>query len=152
MQEEAEYQIKNEIHKQVKALIDENKNEIQDRLINKIIKELLENTYMSSKLKDVIYLKILQEVEERYSNKEYSNSHISWDLDLPSKLKDIYNENKEELDSILSQKLDECIKNYNIENYMLSSRIAEILTSDEKYNTILKDFLDTRIDDILDKI
>ncbi len=152
MQEEAEYQIKNEIHKQVKALIDENKNEIQDRLINKIIKELLENTYMSSKLKDVIYLKILQEVEERYSNKEYSNSHISWDLDLPSKLKDIYNESKEELDSILSQKLDECIKNYNIENYMLSSRIAEILTSDEKYNTILKDFLDTRIDDILDKI
>lgn len=152
MQEEAEYQIKNEIHKQVKALIDENKNEIQDRLINKIIKELLENTYMSSKLKDVIYLKILQEVEERYSNKEYSNSHISWDLDLPSKLKDIYNENKEELDSILSQKLDECIKNYNIENYMLSSRIAEILTSNEKYNTILKDFLDTRIDDILDKI
>lgn len=148
MKQEAEYEIKNEIHKQLQSLINENKDEIQNQLVTKIVKELMEQICFSVSLKDILYKKIIDGIEARYEDKY----NLAWDLELSQRLKDIYKENKTKFDNILFQKIDEAINDYKVEDYTISGEIANILTTDDKYHTILKDFLDSRIDDILNKI
>ena len=108
----------------------------------------MEQICFSVSLKDILYKKIINGIEARYEDKY----NLAWDLELSNKLKDIYKENKTKFDNILLQKIDEAISDYKVEDYTISGEIANILTTDDKYHTILKDFLDSRIDDILNKI
>lgn len=148
MRQEAEYQIKNEIHNQIKSLIDENKEEIQKQLITKIIKELMEQICFSIPLKDILYTKITEGIENRYKD----SYNLSWDLELSNKVKDIYDKYKDVFESELLKKIEKTMKDYKVDNYIISNEVANILSTGEKYQITLRDFLDTRIDDILDKI
>lgn len=102
-------------------------------------------------MKSVLYQKVIDGIESRYS-KDNLSYNIFWDLDLREKIDSIYNENKDKFDSTLRAKLDEILKDYKVDNYVISNYLSTIITEDESYQATLKDFLGTRIDDILDKI
>lgn len=150
MQEEAEYQIKNEIHKQIKSLIEENKNEIQDALVTKIVKEMMNQMCFSIPLKEILNKKIIEGINNRYSQADTYN--LFWDISLSDKLKEVYDADKERYNTMLTEKLNKTLKDYKVDNYIISNELSQILTTNHKYQTTLKDFLDSRIDDILDKI
>jgi len=48
--------------------------------------------------------------------------------------------------------IDKIINKYKVNDYIFSDKIAEMITSEEKYITILKEMLDSRLCDILEKI
>ena len=52
----------------------------------------------------------------------------------------------------MKQKIEDTLKTYIVSSYTISERIASLLVEDESYNKTLKEMLDTRICDLLDKI
>jgi hypothetical protein len=142
-------EVKRQIKEQVTNLIAENKTEIQERLIHKIIKEMLNETSFNKDLKELLYTKVYNGVAERYSTENDFN--LRYDLDLSNKVREAYDAKKEELDEILCSKIDDTLKDYSVDNYIISTQVANILANNEKYKDQLEELLSYRLEEIFNK-
>lgn len=73
-------------------------------------------------------------------------------MNIEQMIGDICEQNKAEIYNFLSEKIDNGLNNYKISDYIFSEKIAEMLTSNEKYTNELKQLLDDRLYDILEKL
>lgn len=101
-------------------------------------------------LKDILFKKITDGIEKRYNDN--SDFNLSYDLGLNEIIKQIYEENKSEYDNILKNKIDETLKNYKVDSWVISNQLSTILTYNPDYKQRLEELLDSRIEEILDKI
>lgn len=131
-------------------LINENKTDIQDKLVTKIVKELLDTIAFQIPLKDILFKKITDEIEKRYNDN--SDFNLSYDLGLSDIVKQIYEENKNKYNDILKTKIDKTLKDYKVDNWVISNQLSTILTYNPDYKQRLEELLDSRIEEILDKI
>lgn len=131
-------------------LINENKTDIQDKLVTKIVKELLDTIAFQIPLKDTLFKKITDGIEKRYNDN--SDFNLSYDLGLSDIVKQIYEENKNKYNDILKTKIDEVLKDYRVDNWVISNQLSTILTYNPDYKQRLEELLDSRIEEILDKI
>lgn len=143
-------EVKLQVRDNLKKIVQENKEEIKNELLRKIAKELIEDVHLGSMLKEELGGAIKNGIEKRYDLDNTFN--LCYDLDLDSIVKNIYCENENEYNSILKQKIEDTLKTYIVSSYTISERIASLLVEDESYNKTLKEMLDTRICDLLDKI
>lgn len=131
-------------------LINENKTDIQNKLVTKIVKELLDTIAFQIPLKDILFKKIADGIEKRYNDN--SDFNLSYDLGLSDIVKQIYEENKNKYNDILKTKIDEVLKDYKVDNWVISNQLSTILTYNPDYKQRLEELLDSRIEEILDKI
>ena len=131
-------------------LINENKTDIQDKLVTKIVKELLDTIAFQISLKDILFKKITDGIEKRYNDN--SDFNLSYDLGLSDIVKQIYEENKNKDIDILKTKIDKTLKDYKVDNWVISNQLSTILTYNPDYKQRLEELLDSRIEEILDKI
>ena len=131
-------------------LINENKTDIQNQLDTKIIKELLDTIAFQIPLKDILFKKITDGIEKRYNDN--SDFNLSYDLGLSDIVKQIYEENKNKYNNILKTKINEVLKDYKVDNWVISNQLSTILTYNPDYKQRLEELLDSRIEEILDKI
>lgn len=150
VKEDIKDEVINQIKLQIKALVEEQKSNIQEQFISKLVKEVISNAELTQSLKDLIYTKAIQCINNRYDPKD--DFHLCYDLGLPDILKDVYKDNQEHFDHILYDKTNNMIKNYNVDTFIFSNRLSQMLIEDTKYQDALKDFLDTKLYEILDKI
>lgn len=150
IKEDIKYEVRSQVKQQITTLINDNKTEIQKELINKIIKELINTIDFGKELKKILYNKIIDGIERRYN--ENDAFYIIYDMDIDKIIKELYSNNKIDIDSLLLSKMTDALDKYKVNDYIFSDKIAEMITSEEKYTTILKEMLDNRLCDILDKI
>lgn len=150
LKRDVKYNVEVQIKEQIKSLVDENKERIQQELIYKIVQEVMNDLDFGSKLKEVLYNKIMQGIEYRYNPED--SFHIIYDVGIPDIIKDIYEKNKDIFNKNLKKKLDDALTDYKIDNYVISKELTEILTNEEKYTDVLKQLLDDRLYEIIDKI
>lgn len=131
-------------------LINENKTDIQNKLVTKIVKELLDTIAFQIPLKDILFKKIADGIEKRYNDN--SDFNLSYDLGLSDIVKQIYEENKNKYNDILKTKIDKTLKDYKVDNWVISNQLSTILTYNPDYKQRLEELLDSRIEEILDKI
>ena len=131
-------------------MINDNKTDIQNQLVTKIIKELLDTIAYQISLKDILFKKITDGIEKRYNDN--SDFNLSYDLGLSDIVKQIYEENKNKYNDILKAKIDEVLKDYKVDNWVISNQLSTILTYNPDYKQKLEELLDSRIEEILDKI
>ena len=74
------------------------------------------------------------------------------DLGLSDIVKQIYEENKNKYNDILKTKIDKTLKDYKVDNWVISNQLSTILTYNPDYKQRLEELLDSRIEEILDKI
>lgn len=150
IKEDIKYEVRSQIKQQITTLIDENKSELQKELINKIIKELISTIDFGVELKKILYNKIIEGIELRYNTND--SFYMTYDMDIDKIIKELYSKNKIDIDSLLLDKMTDALNKYKVNDYIFSDKIAEMITGEEKYMTILKEMLDNRLCDILDKI
>lgn len=150
IKEDIRCEVRSQIKQQITTLIDNNKTEIQKELINKIIKELINTIDFGEGLKEVLYNKIVDGIERRYN--ENDAFYITYDMDIDKIIKEIYSNNKENIDNLLLNKMNDALNKYRVNDYIFSDKLSEMITNDDKYKTTLKEMLDDRLCDILDKI
>ena len=131
-------------------LINENKTDIQDQLVTKIVKELLDTIAFQIPLKDILFKKITDGIEKRYNDN--SDFNLSYDLGLSDIVKQIYEENKNKYNNILKTKINEVLKDYKVDNWVISNQLSTIIAYNPDYKQKLEELLDSRIEEILDKI
>lgn len=95
-------------------------------------------------------MKIDKFIETRYD--ELDGYHLGWDLDIKEKLNKIYEENKDKYNTILKDKIDEAIKMYKVDNYHISQYMSSVLVNDNKYREAIEELLDTKLNEILDRL
>ena len=131
-------------------LINENKTNIQDQLVTKIVKELLNTIAFQIPLKDILFKKITDGIEKRYNDN--SDFNLSYDLGLGNIVKQIYEENKNQYDDILKEKIDKTLEDYRVDSWVISNRLSTILAYNPDYKEKLEELLDSRLEEIFDKI
>ena len=131
-------------------LINENKTDIQDKLVTKIVKELLDTIAFQIPLKDILFKKITDGIEKRYNDN--SDFNLSYDLGLSDIVKQIYEENENQYNDILKEKIDKTLEDYRVDSWVISNRLSTILAYNPDYKEKLEELLDSRLEEILDKI
>lgn len=150
LKEDIKQEVRSQIKKQIETLVNDNRNDLQQKLISKIISQLLQEIDFGKELKDLLYQKIIEGIEMRYNKRDAF--YITYDMNVQNIIKELYQKNKENIDNFLSEKLEEALNKYEVNNSIFSEQITNILTSDEKYLTTLKEMLNDRLYDIIDKI
>ena len=69
-----------------------------------------------------------------------------------SNLEAKYEENKNKYNNILKTKINEVLKDYKVDNWVISNQLSTILAYNPDYKQKLEELLDSRIEEILDKI
>ena len=131
-------------------LINENKTDIQNQLVTKIVKELLDTVAFQIPLKDMLFKKITDGIEKRYNDN--SDFNLSYDLGLSDIVKQIYEENENQYDDILKEKIDKTLEDYRVDSWVISNRLSTILAYNPDYKEKLEELLDSRLEEIFDKI
>ena len=131
-------------------LINENKTDIQDQLVTKIVKELLDTIAFQIPLKDILFKKITDGIEKRYNDN--SDFNLSYDLGLSDIVKQIYEENENQYNDILKEKIDKTLEDYRVDSWVISNRLSTILAYNPDYKEKLEELLDSRLEEIFDKI
>ena len=131
-------------------LINENKADIQDQLVTKIVKELLDTIAFQIPLKDILFKKITDGIEKRYNDN--SDFNLSYDLGLSDIVKQIYEENENQYNDILKEKIDKTLEDYRVDSWVISNRLSTILAYNPDYKEKLEELLDSRLEEIFDKI
>ena len=131
-------------------LINENKTDIQDQLVTKIVKELLDTVAFQIPLKDMLFKKITDGIEKRYNDN--SDFNLSYDLGLSDIVKQIYEENENQYNDILKEKIDKTLEDYRVDSWVISNRLSTILAYNPDYKEKLEELLDSRLEEIFDKI
>ena len=131
-------------------LINENKTDIQDQLVTKIVKELLDTIAFQIPLKDILFKKITDGIEKRYNDN--SDFNLSYDLGLSDIVKQIYEENENQYNDILKEKIDKTLEDYRVDSWVISNRLSTILAYNKDYKEKLEELLDSRLEEIFDKI
>ena len=131
-------------------LINENKTDIQDKLVTKIVKELLDTIAFQIPLKDILFKKITDGIEKRYNDN--SDFNLSYDLGLSDIVKQIYEENENQYNDILKEKIDKTLEDYRVDSWVISNRLSTILAYNPDYKEKLEELLDSRLEEIFDKI
>ena len=131
-------------------LINENKTDIQDQLVTKIVKELLDTIAFQIPLKDMLFKKITDGIEKRYNDN--SDFNLSYDLGLSDIVKQIYEENENQYNDILKEKIDKTLEDYRVDSWVISNRLSTILAYNPDYKEKLEELLDSRLEEIFDKI
>lgn len=150
IKEDIKYEVRSQIKEQITELVNNNKTELQEKLINKIIIELLQEIDFGKELKDLLYKKLVDGIEMRYN--ETDAFHITYDMNIDQIMKELYQNDKENIDNFLKARIEDALNNYKVNDYIFSETITNILTSNEKYIAILKEMLNDRLYDIIDKI
>ena len=150
IKEDIKYEVRSQIKKQITELVNNNRTELQEKLINKIIIELLQEIDFGKELKDLLYKKLVDGIEMRYN--ETDAFHITYDKNIDQIMKELYQNDKENIDNFLKARIEDALNNYKVNDYIFSETITNILTSNEKYIAILKEMLNDRLYDIIDKI
>lgn len=150
LQEDIRQEVRSQIKKQIEILVDDNKDELQQKLVSKIISQLLQEVDFGKELKDLLYQKIIEGIEMRYNERDAF--YITYDMNVQDIIKELYQKDKENIDNFLSERLEEALNKYEVSNSIFSEQITNIITTDEKYLTTLKEMLNDRLYDIIDKI
>lgn len=98
----------------------------------------------------MLFKKITDGIEKRYNDN--SDFNLSYDLGLGNIVKQIYEENKNQYDDILKEKIDKTLEDYRVDSWVISNRLSTILAYNPDYKEKLEELLDSRLEEIFDKI
>lgn len=155
-QEELEDDIRDKINYLIKdavmKLVDDNKEEIKQELINKLTVSILSNMELAKPIESLLFDKIVEGINNRYPKDDSFN--MAYDIKLSGILTKLYNENKEVFDKCLTEKLEEAIHKYNPSNYdyIISDQVTTLLLENNNLKQQLKDVLNEKIEYILTNI
>jgi len=144
---EVKYTIKNTVTKMCQS--DEVIKKIVENSVDKVLKEVEFSDEINSLIKD----KILKSIENK------SNWDISYSVGFDNKIKELYEEDKDNYNAYMVQMLRDKVMHYDIDNYFFNDIIKELLVNTVMNETDgidlkekLKMFVGNGIDKVLESL
>lgn len=147
-----EDELKNEIRSSIKYQISKilsDDAEVKKVIISSIVNEIKDITF-TKQLEDALKLKIQEIIESEYINGD--SFHIKYDAKIPEKVQEIFDNNRDSYLPILTNKMEEAVRNYEPDTYVIADITKDLLLEDESSKKILIDCLQDRLCDIIEKI
>ena len=149
-----EYELREEVKSQIKYQI---KNifmedaDIKSAVISTIVNEVKDIKF-TEEVKNKLQERFEQIVRKDYLTDE-TDWNIKYDTGMRDKIQKLFDENYEETYShILKKQIDNAVNNYQPDNYMIADVARSVMLKDEKCVEILKEALEERMLDIIEKI
>lgn len=148
----SEEEIKEEIRGQIKDYIRKmckDDKEVKEVVIKTIADEV-KDIQINSVLKTLLQEKFNNIITEYYLRGDDFN--LRFDAKISDKIKQLFDENYSQFESILRNKMQKAVDEYAVDNYTISEIAEALLLKDENCKTLLKEALCDRIYDLLEKL
>lgn len=141
-------EVRNQIRYQIGRMLCDDK-EIKNAIVSSIVNEVKDISFTEA-IMDALKNKFTKVIYEEYIDGD--NFHIKYDAKIPEKVKQLFEDNEEVYSMVLQDKIDKAINDYTPDEYLITELATTLILKDEKCVEALKNALQERIYDIIDKI